>query len=87
MRQPLGPSLVAGLLLLGYPLTNSASAADPKSAGKKNHAIEERLRQLEDREQIRDLLAEYIRCLDARDHATYSQLFAKDGELTAVSTC
>jgi uncharacterized protein (TIGR02246 family) len=55
-------------------LAAMASAADQKT--------EQRLRQLEDREQIRELLAEYIRCLDARDHATYSQLFAKDGELT-----
>jgi hypothetical protein len=52
----------------------SAIAADQK--------IEQRLQQLEDREQIRELLAEYIRCLDTRDHATYSQLFAQDGELT-----
>jgi hypothetical protein len=37
------------------------------------------LQQLEDREQIRDLLAEYIRCLDGRDHATYAQPFAQDG--------
>jgi hypothetical protein len=63
------------LLLAGVILTVSASAADQKG-------VEARLRQLEDREQIRDLLAEYIRCLDSRDHVTYSQLFAKDGELT-----
>jgi SnoaL-like domain len=60
--------------LIGAMLAVSASAAPQK--------VEQRLQQLEDREQIRELLAEYIRCLDARDHATYSQLFAKDGELT-----
>jgi SnoaL-like domain len=58
-------------------------AADPKgTAGKKQSSVEARLQQLEDGEQIRDLLAEYIRCLDSRDHATYALLFAKDGELT-----
>jgi hypothetical protein len=59
-------------LLIGFAV---ASSAAPQKT-------EQRLRQLEDREQIRELLAEYIRCLDTRDHATYSQLFAKDGELT-----
>ncbi len=60
------------VLLIGATLC--ASAAPQK--------IEQRLQKLEDREQIRELLAEYIRCLDTRDHATYSQLFAQDGELT-----
>ncbi len=64
------PSLLLVVVLLLA--TNTASA----------DTVEERLRQLEDREQIHDLLAEYVRCLDARDHATYAQLFAKDGELT-----
>ena len=58
-------------------------AADQKgNAGKKQSSVEARLQQLEDRDQIRDLLAEYIRCLDARDHPTYALLFARDGELT-----
>jgi uncharacterized protein (TIGR02246 family) len=42
--------------------------------------VEERLRQLEDREEIRTLLLEYGRTLDARDLKAYSELFAKDGE-------
>jgi len=62
-------------LLLTGALLIPASASDQKS-------IEASLQRLEDREQIRELLAEYIRCLDARDHATYARLFARDGELT-----
>jgi uncharacterized protein (TIGR02246 family) len=42
--------------------------------------IEERLRKLEDREEIRQLNQDYRRHLDARDLDAYSQLFAEDGE-------
>ena len=56
--------------------------AAPCIAADRKRGVEARLQQLEDREQIRDVLAEYIRCLDSRDHATYALLFAKDGELT-----
>ena len=78
MRTAFPRTLALGLVssLLG---TVPAGAAD---SAKKPHSLEQRLQQLEDREQIRDLLAEYIRCLDSRDHATYAQLFAQDGELT-----
>jgi uncharacterized protein (TIGR02246 family) len=46
-------------------------------------ALEQRLRRLEDVEEIRALLEEYARCLDAGDHAAYAELFAQDGELHA----
>lgn len=42
--------------------------------------IEERLRVLEDKEEIRSLLLEYGRALDGRDTKAYSELFAADGE-------
>jgi len=42
--------------------------------------VEERLRRLEDREAIRDLLTDYGRALDRRDTQAYSELFATDGE-------
>jgi uncharacterized protein (TIGR02246 family) len=45
--------------------------------------LEERLRRLEDIEEIRRLLEEYARCLDAGDHAAYADLFTEDGELHA----
>jgi len=47
----------------------------------RTHGLEERLQQLEDREEIRQLLINYGRCLDQRDFAAFSHLFAeKDGE-------
>ena len=43
--------------------------------------LEERVQRLEDLEEIRRLLEEYARCLDAGDHAAYAELFTEDGEL------
>jgi uncharacterized protein (TIGR02246 family) len=45
-------------------------------------ALEERLRALEDRAEIDRLLADYVRCVDARDWRAYSLLFARDGVWT-----
>jgi uncharacterized protein (TIGR02246 family) len=42
--------------------------------------IVDRLQILEDKEEIRAVLTNYGRFLDARDFAAYSRLFAKDGE-------
>ena len=47
--------------------------------------IEQRLKRLEDTEEIRNLLKAYGRTLDAREFAAYAQLFAKDGEWIAGS--
>ena len=43
-------------------------------------SIETRLQKLEDLEEIRTLLLDYGRTLDARDLRAYSELFTKDGE-------
>ena len=43
-------------------------------------SVAERLQHLEDKEEIRLVLTNYGRYLDARDFAAYSRLFAKDGE-------
>jgi ketosteroid isomerase-like protein len=43
----------------------------------------QRLRELEDREQIRQIFVEYARCLDGSDFAGYGNLFASDGVLAA----
>jgi hypothetical protein len=43
-------------------------------------SVEQRLRRLEDREEIRRLVREYGRQLDARDLEAYGLLFAQDGE-------
>jgi len=44
----------------------------------------ERLRRLEDLEQIRQLFVEYKRVLDKQDFAAYGALFAADGEFIAT---
>jgi 3-phenylpropionate/cinnamic acid dioxygenase small subunit len=47
----------------------------------RNADVENRLKQLEDREEIRQLLVDYGRFLDQRDFESFSELFAeKDGE-------
>jgi ketosteroid isomerase-like protein len=43
-------------------------------------ALSARIQRLEDMEEIRTVLLNYGRYLDARDFAAYSHLFAKDGE-------
>jgi hypothetical protein len=45
--------------------------------------LEARLRRLEDREEIRQLILEYARRLDAADYGGYAELFTADGELNA----
>ena len=50
------------------------------SAAQSNASLAARLQRLEDMEEIRALLTDYGRLLDARDLAGYSRLFAKDGE-------
>jgi uncharacterized protein (TIGR02246 family) len=42
--------------------------------------VEERIRRLEDMQEIRQLVQDYRRHLDARDLRAYSELFAADGE-------
>jgi uncharacterized protein (TIGR02246 family) len=51
------------------------SFAQPKAG-----SIESRLQHLEDVDEIRTVLTDYGRFLDARDFKSYSLLFAKDGE-------
>lgn len=46
----------------------------------KNPSIDSRIQRLEDIEEIRTVLTDYGRFLDARDFAAYARLFAKDGE-------
>jgi hypothetical protein len=48
------------------------------------HSAEERLRRLEDLEQIRQLFVEYKTVLDKQDFAAYGALFAADGEFVAT---
>jgi uncharacterized protein (TIGR02246 family) len=67
-----GIVLVAFVLMLGL-----TSITTP---GQSNASLAARVQQLEDKEEIRTLLLDYGRLLDARDLVAYSKLFAKDGE-------
>jgi uncharacterized protein (TIGR02246 family) len=60
------------ILLLIPALLSQAVAQTPSAAA--------RIQRLEDIEEIRALLIDYGRLLDARDLPGYSRLFAKDGE-------
>jgi len=50
------------------------------AAAQTTASLAARLQRLEDIEEIRNLLLDYGRFLDARDLPAYSRLFAKDGE-------
>ena len=62
-----------GVMVVCWALIASAAAAQTGS-------VETRLRVLEDKEQIAQLLIDYGRHLDGRDLAAYAGLFATDGE-------
>lgn len=60
-------------------LTGSAAAEYlHATSAEKRESAEARLRRLEDREAIRQLLMDYGRFLDQRDFAAFSQLFAEN---------
>ena len=72
----LAPLLALGLLL---PITVQAQPAD-KATKKSDASLAARIQRLEDIEEIRVLLTDYGRFLDAHDLISYSHLFAKEGE-------
>jgi hypothetical protein len=69
-------------------LPAARAAGDATSGGEGEAAtasgLEERLRRLEDLEQIRQLFVEYKTVLDKQDFAAYGALFAVDGEFVAT---
>jgi hypothetical protein len=68
---------VSVFALVLWALAGTAAAAEPaKEAG----SLATRLQQIEDHIAIERVLMEYGRSLDKRDFATYSQLFAANGE-------
>jgi hypothetical protein len=71
------PRILCGILLWVTVLSPGARA-QRTAAG--DPSLPARIQSLEDREEIRNVLLEYGRTLDARDFAAYSRLFAKDGE-------
>jgi hypothetical protein len=69
-------AMIAVVLIAG-----SAAGYYGVASTEKRNALEDRLRQLEDREEIRRLLIDYGRFLDKRDFAAFSGLFAEtEGE-------
>ena len=68
-------TLLAGTVMAAIVFT-SVSAQTSRAAD----ALSARIQQLEDREAIRTLWAEYGRTLDARDFTAFAQLFARDAE-------
>jgi ketosteroid isomerase-like protein len=68
------------------PLDLPAAWADGAASGSGAAAgsAQDRLRRLEDLEQIRQLFVEYSRVLDEQDFAAYGALFAADGEFIAT---
>ena len=62
--------------VIGYCLLSVAMVPTAAQTG----SVEARLRSLEDKEQIAQLLIDYGRHLDSRDLAAYASLFATDGE-------
>jgi len=75
-RSPVGILLFALVILAAAPL----HALPPASAAKHDASLAARIQRLEDIEEIRVLLTNYGRFLDAHDLVSYSHLFAEDGE-------
>src|SRR5262245_53843799 len=69
-------SIVAAALLAGGACIGITQAASPPA----KESLEARVQRIEDRTEIERLLMEYGRSLDNRDFATYSRLFASNGE-------
>ena len=67
---------------LTFVLCSTLFLASPAAAqsGKGRESTEARLQRLLDKEEITNVLLEYGRSLDSRDFATYSNLFATEGE-------
>jgi 3-phenylpropionate/cinnamic acid dioxygenase small subunit len=70
-----GP-LMAALLVAASAVVIITQAASPPG----KESLEARVQRIEDRTEIERLLMEYGRSLDNRDFATYSRLFASNGE-------
>lgn len=76
MKSSLARSILAAALLAGPAALVPTHAASPPN----KESLEARVQRIEDRTAIERLLMEYGRSLDNRDFATYSRLFASNGE-------
>jgi uncharacterized protein (TIGR02246 family) len=70
---------VAGLAMLLVSSGGTRAHAQENAHSAKKLSVEQRLRLMEDKEEIRELLIAYGRDFDKRDFAAYAHLFAKDG--------
>jgi uncharacterized protein (TIGR02246 family) len=70
---------IAGALLVA----TYAGISHTAKASEKKSSLEQRVRVLEDKEEIRQLLARYMHYLDHRDMVRYSELFTEDGIVLA----
>jgi uncharacterized protein (TIGR02246 family) len=73
---------VAGLVLLLISAAGIHADAQDKAHSGSKLTVEQRLRIMEDKDEIRELLFAYGRDFDQRDFAAYAQLFARDGVWT-----
>jgi uncharacterized protein (TIGR02246 family) len=64
------------MLAIGLALSACTPPEEPRTA------LEQRLQQLEDEKEIREVVIRYGEYLDARDYAAYASLFASDGVWT-----
>src|ERR1700742_3809365 len=68
-------ALLAVVIVVGYSFSRVA-AQQLRSA----QTVESRLKELEDRQAVHELLINYGRTLDARNFAGFERLFARDAE-------
>jgi uncharacterized protein (TIGR02246 family) len=72
------PAVALGLAVAAYTGLDRAAAATEHKA-----SLEQRVKVLEDKEEIRQLYARYMHYLDHRDMVRYSELFTEDGVVLA----
>ena len=70
---------IVAILSIGISGVSQPASAQSDRHSAAESSIEARLRQIQDREEIRALLIDYGRHFDARDFGAYSNLFAQDG--------
>lgn len=78
MRQPFVTRSTGVLIVAGLVVTLLAPVAQAQES-RTTEALSARLKMLEDKEAIGDVLVAYGRALDSRDFKAYGSLFAKDG--------
>jgi len=76
-------AVLATGIAIGIAAAASIGYFQATRAAEARTSLEQRVRQLEDEEQIRQLYARYMHYLDHRDMVRYSELFTADGVVVA----